>query len=55
LRPASNATAEESIECLVKQAEYYTNFLLSKHDVLRKQGQIEVKKRGHFDEEDEEI
>ena len=31
LKPAPNATPEEAVDCLVKQAEYYTNFLLSKH------------------------
>jgi hypothetical protein len=55
LKPQPNASAEEAVDCLVKQAEYYTNFLLSKHEILRKHNQTEPKKRGHFDEEDEEI
>lgn len=49
LKPQANATAEEAVECLVKQAEYYTNFLLSKHEILRKSNQPEPKKRGHFE------
>jgi hypothetical protein len=55
LKPQPNASAEEAVDCLVRQAEYYTNFLLSKHELLRKHSQVEPKKRGHFDEEDEEI
>lgn len=55
LGPLPNATPEQAVEALVKQAEFYTNFLLSKHDVLRKHSQIEARRRGHFDEEDEEI
>ena len=31
LKPKPNATIEEAIESLVKQAEFYTNFLISRH------------------------
>lgn len=55
LKPQPNASPEEAVECLVKQAEYYTNFLLSKHEILRRQSQAEAKRRGHFEEEEEEI
>lgn len=40
LKPQPNATPEQAVECLVKQAEYYTNFLLSKHEILRKQSKV---------------
>lgn len=49
LKARPNATPEEAVESLVKQAEFYTNFLLSKHEILRKHGQMESKRRGHFD------
>jgi hypothetical protein len=31
LQPPPGATPDQAIESLVKQAEFYTNFLLSKH------------------------
>jgi hypothetical protein len=40
LRPPPGATPEQAVEALVKQAEFYTNFLLSKHEMLRKHSQI---------------
>jgi hypothetical protein len=39
LKPPPNAGLEEAIECLVKQAEFYTNFLISRHDTAKKSNQ----------------
>lgn len=39
LKPPPDATIEEAIESLVKQAEFYTNFLISRHDT-KKNSQI---------------
>lgn len=36
LKPRPNAGLEEAIESLVKQAEFYTNFLISKHNMNKK-------------------
>ena len=51
LKPKPGATVEQSIESLVKQAEFYTNFLLSSHENRRNNAKKKEKKRGHFDEE----
>ena len=52
LKPKPNSTLDEAIECLVKQAEFYTNFLISKHNLIRKSSSYnETKRRGHFEEE----
>ena len=35
LKPKPNATIDEAIESLVKQAEFYTNFLISRHETKK--------------------
>jgi hypothetical protein len=36
MKAPPNASPDEEIECLVKQAEFYTNFLLSKFESREK-------------------
>ena len=53
LKPKPNASVEEAIECLVRQAQFYTNFLISKHNMMKKSShETEAKRRGHFDDEE---
>lgn len=51
LKPKPDATPEEAIESLVKQAEFYTNFLISGYDTKKSTHTKNEKRRGHFDEE----
>ena len=55
LKPDPRASPEEAIEALVKQAEFYTNFLLSQHETSKKIKSSETKRRGHFEDEDSEV
>lgn len=54
LKPGPDATIDEAIEALVKQAEFYTNFLISRHDPKKSTTTHQEKRRGHFEEELEE-